>query len=99
MTWLIILLAAGMASSGAAFLVQAGILPSLGTEIWNTAWLLKDSTILGKTLHTLIGYTARPSGIQIIFYVVTLSVIGVLTWLFGSSRGGTRAAAVTLGEP
>lgn len=98
-TWLIILLAAGMASSGAAFLVQAGYLPSLGTEIWNTAWLLKDSTLLGKTLHAMIGYTARPAGIQIAFYLATFLVIGTLTWMFGSDRGGTRAGAVSLSKP
>jgi hypothetical protein len=30
-------------------------------------------------LHTLIGYTARPDGIQVLFYLVTLG--GILTMM------------------
>ena len=75
-TWLIILLAAGMASQGAAFLVQADLLPPLEDAVWDTSWVLTDSSILGKTLHTLVGYSAQPSGTQLIFYTATLTVIG-----------------------
>lgn len=72
---LIILLAAGMASQGAGFLVSAGLLPSWGDTVWDTSWLLKETSIVGKMLHTLVGYTARPAGIQIVAYVATLVVI------------------------
>jgi high-affinity iron transporter len=82
-TWMIILLAAGMASQGAAFLVQADLLPTLGDALWNTSRVLADSSIVGKALHTLVGYTARPSGIQLAFYLATLAAIGLLTWGFG----------------
>jgi high-affinity iron transporter len=94
-TWLIVLLAAGMAAQGAGFLLQAGLLPPLGRALWDTSWLLTERSILGKVLHTLIGYDARPSGIQLIFYLATLIVIGGLTWLFGrpSSPPAKAAAA------
>jgi high-affinity iron transporter len=82
-TWLIVFLAAGMAAQGAGFLLQAGLLPPLGRSLWDTTWLLSTRSILGQVLHTLIGYDARPSGIQLIFYLATLIVIGGLTWLFG----------------
>ena len=36
-SWLILLLAAGMASQGAAFLMQANLLPSLGNDLWDTS--------------------------------------------------------------
>jgi high-affinity iron transporter len=88
-TWLIILLAAGMASQGADFLVQADLLPPLDDAVWNTSGILTDSSILGKTLHTLIGYTAQPNGTQLIFYAATLTVIGLLTWSY--SRSSARA--------
>lgn len=84
-TALIVLLAAGMAGQGASFLVQADILPPLGDAVWNTSRLVTDSSILGKTLHALVGYSAQPSGMQIIFYVATLAVIGGLTWLVGQA--------------
>lgn len=61
--WLIVLLAAGMASQCVGFLLAAGLVPSWGDTIWDTSWLLKESSLVGKALHTLIGYTARPAGI------------------------------------
>lgn len=96
-TALIVLLAAGMAGQGAAFLVQADLLPPMGDVIWNTSWLLTDSSILGKALHALVGYSAQPSGMQLIFYVAALLAIGSLTWIVGrpvkttSSPVGTTA--------
>jgi high-affinity iron transporter len=80
--WLILLLAAGMAAQAAAYLVQADILPPLGETIWDTSTLLPDNSILGKLMHTLVGYTARPYGIQLGFYTFTLVVILVLMRLF-----------------
>ncbi len=77
-SWLVLLLAAGLASQGAAFLMQADLLPPLGSNIWNTSFLLSDQSLAGKVLHTLIGYTAQPAGIQVVFYVATLTVIVVL---------------------
>ncbi len=80
--WMILLLAAGMASQGAAFLVQANLLPTLGRAIWNTTWLLSESSVIGQILHTLVGYVAVPSGIQIVFYLTTLLVIGTLMQVY-----------------
>jgi high-affinity iron transporter len=77
-SWLVLLVAAGLASQGAAFLMQADLLPPLGSNVWDTSFLLSDQGIAGRILHTLIGYTAQPAGIQIVFYVVTLAVIGLL---------------------
>lgn len=90
-TWMIVLLAAGMAGQGASFLVQADLLPSLGDAVWNTSGVLTDGSILGKTLHTLVGYSAQPSGVQILFYLGTLVGIAGLTRLFGHAPPGTAA--------
>jgi len=91
-TWMIVLLAAGMASQAAGFLAQAGMLPPLGVSLWDTGWLLSGRSIPGKVLHTLIGYDAQPSGIQLLFYTGTLAVIGGLTWFLGHPGGGRKAA-------
>ena len=72
---LIVLLAAGMASQGVGFLVSAGLLPAWGDTVWDTSWLLKETSIVGKMLHTLVGYTARPAGIQVVAYIATLAII------------------------
>ena len=72
---LIVLLAAGMASQGVGFLVSAGLLPAWGDTVWDTSWLLRETSIVGKMLHTLVGYTARPAGIQVVAYIATLATI------------------------
>jgi len=72
---LILLLAASMASQVARFLVQADLLPTLSNPLWNTSWLLDNASIPGRFLHTLIGYEAMPSGIQVVFYTTTLILI------------------------
>ena len=86
-SWLVLLLAAGLASQGAAFLMQANVLPALGSNLWDTSFLLPDHGIPGKILRTLIGYTAQPAGIQLVFYVTTLVVIGGLMRLLRSRAG------------
>lgn len=82
-SWLILLLAAGMASQGAAFLNQAGLLPSLGGVLWNSSFLLTESSLLGQTLHALVGYVSHPLGIQAVFYLGTIVIIGLLMRLSG----------------
>jgi high-affinity iron transporter len=80
--WLVLLIAAGLAAQAAGFLNQAGLLPALGQGLWDSSRLLDQSSIAGKMLHTLIGYTARPSGIQLLFYTVTLlSIFGLMRWV------------------
>ena len=77
-SWLILLLAAGMASQGAAFLMQANLLPSLGNGLWDTSSILSENSMVGLLLHVLIGYSAQPAGIQVVFYLATLFIIGTL---------------------
>ena len=74
-SWLILLLAAGMSAHGAAYLVQIDILPSLGHEIWDTSGILSEQSITGRLLGTLVGYVARPDGIQVLFYLITAITI------------------------
>jgi high-affinity iron transporter len=85
-SWLVLLLAAGLASQGAAFLMQADLLPPLGANLWDTSFLLSDQSIPGRILHTLIGYTAQPAGIQLVFYLATLLIIGGLMRLTAAER-------------
>ncbi len=90
--WLLLLLAAGMASQAARFLVQADLLPSLGSRLWDTSTVLSDRSLLGQTLHALIGYDARPAGIQVLFYVVTGALIAMGMRIWGKSRTGAAGA-------
>lgn len=72
---LIVLLSASLASQAARFLVQADLLPSLANPLWDSSWLLANASLAGRFLHTLIGYEAMPSGIQVVFYAGTLILV------------------------
>jgi high-affinity iron transporter len=73
---LVLLLAAGMASQAAHFLIQADLLPSLSSPLWDTSSVLPENGLPGTLLHILVGYDARPAGMQILFYLTALAAIG-----------------------
>jgi high-affinity iron transporter len=89
----ILLLAAAMASQAARFLVQADVLPSLASPLWDSSWLLDNGSLPGRFLHALIGYEAMPSGMQVVFYTVTLLLI-----MTGMRLTRVRKPAPILGE-
>lgn len=74
-SWLLAFLAAGMAAQAANFLVQAGYFPELISSVWDTSSILSENSIVGQILHTLLGYSQRPSGIQLLTYIITLGGI------------------------
>ncbi len=80
----LMLIAAGMAARGANFLTQAGLIPSLGSHVWDTSAVLPDQSVVGQLLAALVGYIARPSGIEILFYGIT--VIGVIALAHRAKR-------------
>ena len=92
--WMLVLLAAGLASTGARFLVQANWLPAMGNQLWDTSALLSNGSVVGQALHILIGYDAHPAGIQMAFWlaVVVLLLIGMRM----STRAPPRAAPVVV---
>lgn len=97
-TWMIALLACGMAAQAIRFLAQADIVTALNRTAWNTSWLLSEGGIAGKVLHTLVGYTDRPSEMQVLVYLLTLAATFVLMRVFGrapDAPGLAKRAAVT----
>ena len=50
------------------------LIPSFGYQLWDTSWILSDSSYPGRALHTLIGYVDQPTAMQLIVYAVTLAV-------------------------
>ncbi|MBV9903052.1 MAG: FTR1 family protein, partial [Alphaproteobacteria bacterium] len=77
-SWLITLLAAGMAAQAVLFLQNAGYFQFWMMPLWDTSWLLPETDIVGKLLHTLIGYSDQPNGLQLAAYVATIVGINVL---------------------
>jgi high-affinity iron transporter len=77
-SWLIALLAAGMAAQSVQFLNNAGFAEVLGRTVWDTSWLLSEGSLFGRLLHTLIGYTERPTELQLMVYIGTLFAMFLL---------------------
>jgi high-affinity iron transporter len=91
-TVLIALLAAGMAAQAVQFLDAAGMINVLGHRLWDSSGFLPQDGILGRMLHTLIGYTDRPSELQLIAYLATLAIMAALTRIAAPPRSARAAA-------
>ena len=91
---LVLLLAAGMAAQAARFLIQANMLPSLASPIWDTSDIVDNSSMTGKLLQGLIGYDAQPAGMQIAFFVVVLvTILAGMSWARRRSEAPAIARA------
>jgi high-affinity iron transporter len=77
-SFMIAFLAAGMAAQAIGFLEQANVVQALDQVVWDSSGLLSDNSILGRILHTLIGYNDRPTLMQLVVYCATLGVMFVL---------------------
>jgi high-affinity iron transporter len=89
---LIALLAAGLAAQAVGFLEQADIVTALSSQLWDSSHILSDTSLLGKVLHTLIGYNDHPSAMQGVTYLATLGVIASLMKLFAHPVAAPRPA-------
>jgi len=74
----IALMAAGMAARSVGFLQQADLTPGLARVVWDTSGLLPDTSLAGRILQVLVGYTDRPTQLQLVAYLATLGSILVL---------------------
>lgn len=83
---LITLLAAGMAAEAARFLQMAGVVNVLRGRLWDTSWLLPDSSIFGRLLHVLVGYDDTPTALQVFAYAATVAVMYILIRMVRSER-------------
>ena len=94
-TGLITLLAAGLASQAVFFLQQADYLQDLATPLWDTSWLLRDNSMLGRLMHTLVGYTAMPDAAQLLAYAAVIGMMLALMHLARIRIAGPRHPART----
>ena len=90
---LIAFMAAGMAAQSVAFLEQADIATALGDAVWNTTSVLADNSIAGRVLHTLLGYTGKPTELQLVVYLATLGTIFGVMKLLAPPAGQNRKLA------
>jgi len=87
---LLLLLAAGMFSTGVGRLEAMGFLPQSPT-VWDTSSALDDHAFVGGFLNGLVGYRARPSLLEAGSYLVYLIVAGALLFRSGASKPRPRS--------
>jgi len=79
---LVLLLAAGMAAQSARFLIQADVLPSLATPLWDMSSVVANESAMGAVLKGLVGYDAAPAGMQVAFFVaVFAAILAGMAWV------------------
>jgi high-affinity iron transporter len=85
---LLLLVAAGLLSSGVNKLIGLGYLPALVPQVWNTSWLVRDGSPLGAFLTALVGYRSRPSLLEVLAFALYFPP---MLWALGHSEAATRA--------
>lgn len=89
---LIICLAAGLAAQAVQFLSNAGVITVLDKALWNTSAFLPESSWPGRVLHALIGYTDRPSAMQVLVWLGTVALMLLLARVGAGERRSVRTA-------
>jgi len=83
--WLLIVVAAGMASQAVENLVMIDVLPPIVDPLWNSSAWLPQSGVMGEILHVMIGYSDQPGGMQVVVFAVALLGMAVLNQRLRSS--------------
>jgi len=95
-TVLLLLVAAGLFSTGIGKLIGLGFIPA-GDALWDSSGLLDDQSVVGGFLSGLVGYRARPTAPEVIGYAVYLIGAGVLLFTPRAAAPATNAARPSAG--
>lgn len=79
-------IAAGLSAEAARILLSIGMINILPEIIWDTNNIISNSSSTGKILKILIGYSARPSGLEVIFYLSTILIIVIFSKIFSGKN-------------
>jgi high-affinity iron transporter len=90
---MLLFLGAGLFEAGVDKLIDKEVLPTIVDQVWNSSWLLDDSSPVGSLVATLTGYRAHPALMNLIAYAVYWAVV----WLL-MRRVNRRPAQQTAGR-
>ncbi len=90
---LLLLLAGSLLVGGLDHLISLDVLPTIVDPVWDSSWLLDDSSGVGKILADFAGYRAYPALISVLLWVAYWVVVwGLLRWVGGKSARAPAAA-------
>ncbi len=90
---LLLLLAGSLLVGGLDHLISLDVLPTIVDPVWDSSWLLSDSTGIGKILADFAGYRALPALISVLLWVAYWIVVwALLRWVGGKPARACAAA-------
>jgi high-affinity iron transporter len=96
---LLLLLAGSLLVGGLDHLISLGVVPPLVDPVWDSSWLLDDSSGFGKVLADFAGYRAYPALTSVLAWVAYWLVVWALLRRVGSGPAARSAVpAATQGE-
>ncbi|OZI74226.1 FTR1 family iron permease [Bordetella genomosp. 12] len=88
---LLLLLAGSLLVGGLDHLISLDVLPTIVDPVWDSSWLLDDSSGIGKILADFAGYRAYPALISVLLWLAYWLVV----WLM-LRRADTQAQAAQM---
>ncbi|GFN25019.1 membrane protein [Achromobacter denitrificans] len=93
---LLLLLAGSLLVGGLDHLISLDVLPTIVDPVWDSSWLLSDSTGFGKILADFAGYRALPALISVLLWVAYWVIVwALLRWVGGKPAPAAAAARST----
>ena len=81
---LLLLLAGSLLVGGLDHLISLDVLPTIVDPVWDSSWLLSDSTGFGKVLADFAGYRALPALSSLLLWVAYWIIVwALLRWAGG----------------
>ena len=80
---LLLLFAAGLLAHGVAEFQEAGVIPTLNAQVWDTNQLLDESSPVGQLFKALFGYNGNPSLEEVVAYLFywVATLLGLRWWM------------------
>jgi len=73
---LLLLFAAGLLAHGIHEFHEAGLIPPVVEQVWNTNGILNENSLPGSFAKALLGYNGNPSLVEVLMYAGYLLLIG-----------------------
>lgn len=89
---LLLLLAGSLLVGGLDHLISLDVLPTLVDPVWDSSWLLSDSTGVGKVLADFAGYRALPALSSVLLWVAYWIIVWALLRRAGGGPAPVAAA-------
>jgi high-affinity iron transporter len=72
---LLMVFAAGLLANAVQNMQQLGWLPVLDAPMWHTSSVLSEGSAFGDVMHSFFGYSDSPTPLQLLVYVIYLTVV------------------------